>query len=154
MKKIVIMSDNHGCYQHVDRILEDNKDADLFIHCGDHEGYDEQLDKFIAVRGNNDWTSSLENIQIVEFENYRIAVCHGHQFGYYNKEEHMIEFCQDNEVDILFTGHTHMPMDIEREGIRMVNPGSTALPRGGYPATYAIMTLDGGKIDVEFIEME
>ena len=71
MKKIVIMSDNHGCYQHVDRILEDNKDADLFIHCGDHEGYDEQLDKFIAVRGNNDWTSSLENIQIVEFENYR-----------------------------------------------------------------------------------
>ena len=153
MKKIVIMSDNHGRVADMIQVLEDNEDADLFIHCGDNEGYDDQLSEFVAVRGNNDWTSDLKDYEIIDFEGYRIGIAHGQYFGYFNKEEAMLEFAKENQLDILCCGHTHMPMNIDIENVKIINPGSTHLPRGGSPASYAVLYIDNEKMNVEFIEM-
>jgi putative phosphoesterase len=39
---------------------------------------------------------------------------------------------------LVFLGHTHRPMDIKLQGIRVINPGSAGQPRdGGWP-TYAL----------------
>ena len=51
MKKIVIMSDNHGDMNVLTdiKVLED--DADYYIHCGDSESYSLQdLDGFAGQR--------------------------------------------------------------------------------------------------------
>ncbi len=153
MKKIVIMSDNHRCFEHIYDILRENQDADLFIHCGDNEGFDDMLEDFVAVRGNNDWSSDLKDFEIVDFDGYRIGVAHGHQFGYFNREEAMLQVAKAYKLDILCSGHTHMPMDIDLEGIKCINPGSTHLPRGGSMPSYAILYIDNGKMNVEFKEM-
>ena len=40
MKKIVIMSDNHGDQSMIDYVKEHEQDGDYYIHCGDSEAYD------------------------------------------------------------------------------------------------------------------
>lgn len=43
------------------------------------------------------------------------------------------------KTDIVLVGHTHIPIAIEIEGIRVLNPGSCGQPRDGDPrASYAI----------------
>ncbi|MBI9096605.1 MAG: phosphodiesterase, partial [Sphaerochaeta sp.] len=42
------------------------------------------------------------------------------------------------EGDILVSGHTHIPVATEQEGIFLVNPGSVAIPKGGFPPSYCI----------------
>ena len=151
MKKIVVMSDNHGHDIDIMTVQEENKDADLFIHCGDSEGYLELLENFIAVKGNNDWNFPLERVIVFEFDGMKMAVIHGDQFGYFSRESRMIEFSEEYGVQIIFTGHTHMPQnEVLENGVRVINPGSTYLPRGGTPRSYAVVYKEGNNIDVEF----
>ena len=43
--------------------------------------------------------------------------------------------------DIFLFGHIHLPRLYENEaGILILNPGSAAYPRGGSPASYAILS--------------
>lgn len=153
MKKIVVMSDNHGHFDHLEYVIDKNKDADLYVHCGDNEGFDEQLSSFTAVKGNNDWPTNLGKVERFTINNHKYMVMHGDYFGYFGREQAMVDFCFKNDVDILITGHTHFPMDQEIDGKRLINPGSTALPRGGSKHSYAIIYDDGDKVSVEFKEV-
>ncbi len=45
--------------------------------------------------------------------------------------------------DTLLLGHTHVPVCLEREGIRIVNPGSAAIPKAG--SRHSCMTLEDGR---------
>lgn len=152
MKKIVIMSDNHGQTNQINEVLKRHPDADYFIHCGDFESYDDVVENFVAVRGNNDWGSSLPKYQTLMIEGKKIVVCHGEKFGYFNREYYMELFAKENAIDILISGHTHMPLNEVVDGIHLINPGSTYLPRGGSLPSYAIMYLDLDHVEVEFVE--
>ena len=154
MKKIVIMSDNHGATNHIEKVRLKNPDADYYIHCGDFESYDDVVDGFIAVTGNNDWGSALNKYESLEVEGYKILICHGQQFGYFSREQYMVEFAKENHIDILISGHTHMPLNEVIEGIHLINPGSTYLPRGGSLPSYAILTIDQDQVQVEIIPFE
>ncbi|NIM10368.1 MAG: hypothetical protein GTO45_00125 [Candidatus Aminicenantes bacterium] len=53
------------------------------------------------------------------------------------------------DYDIVFLGHTHWTMDIIRERIRIVNPGSVGQPRdGGWPS-YAVYDARSEKLEVK-----
>lgn len=52
---------------------------------------------------------------------------------------------------LVFLGHTHYPMDIQREKIRIINPGSAGQPRdGGWPS-YAIYDDDSRSLEIKRI---
>nr|WP_319474444.1 phosphodiesterase [uncultured Sphaerochaeta sp.] len=40
---------------------------------------------------------------------------------------------------IVISGHTHIPVAEERDGMFFINPGSVSLPKGGYPASYCLL---------------
>jgi len=40
---------------------------------------------------------------------------------------------------IVISGHTHIPVAEEKDGLVFINPGSVAIPKGGYPASYCIL---------------
>ncbi len=41
-------------------------------------------------------------------------------------------------IDVILEGHTHIPL-LSRSGtVIRLNPGSVSLPKGGFPATYAV----------------
>ncbi|MFL5342283.1 MAG: metallophosphoesterase family protein [Gemmataceae bacterium] len=54
-------------------------------------------------------------------------------------------------VDMVCVGHTHVPYEIEANGVRVVNPGSVGLPRDGDPrASYVI--IENGKVQFRRVE--
>lgn len=40
---------------------------------------------------------------------------------------------------IVISGHTHIPVAEEHDGMIFINPGSTSIPKGGYPASYCVL---------------
>ena len=155
MKKIVVMSDNHGVDGMMDYIRSLEPDADYYIHCGDSEADDtELLEDFICVRGNNDWSIDLPDEQVIKIEGVPIYITHGHRFGYFNRELAMNDALTRHHCKILFSGHTHVPM-FEQEGdFYYINPGSTTLPRGGSPRSYAVVMLDKDHVECQFKTLE
>lgn len=151
MLKIAVMSDNHGDDNQIRSFLNFEKDANYFVHCGDSETWNpEILHRFYAVKGNNDWTLDLKNTIIFEAGGHRIMVTHGHRCGYFNREYILSELAKENQCDIVFCGHTHIPMHAFVDGVHVINPGSTRLPRGGSSNLYCVCFLDGPNVKVEF----
>ena len=153
MKKVIVMSDNHGQAFMMERIKELEANADFYVHCGDSETVEETLKGWIAVSGNNDWQANLPNSLIFTAGEVRFLVCHGHRFGYFNREEYMIEVLRENNCQVLLSGHTHVPQCEYIEGHYLVNPGSTTLPRRGSAKSYCVITVDNENIDIQFKEL-
>lgn len=151
MIKIAVMSDNHGLDEHVSRVAHLENDALYLVHCGDSETFDDHLlRRFYAVRGNNDWMIDLKNNIIFEAGDHRILVTHGHRIGYFDRAEILATMAKENNCNIVLCGHTHMPMHEVVNGVHVINPGSTRLPRGGSDYTYCVLYLDGSDLKLEY----
>lgn len=150
MKKLVIVSDNHGDDEVLLRVKRLESDADYYIHCGDSETFDFQLlNDYYSVKGNNDWHLNLPKQLTLEVEGYKILVTHGERLGYFNREYAMNDLLTQNHAQILISGHTHMPMYMKDGDFYYINPGSTSFPRGGSERSYGILLLD--KENIKFI---
>lgn len=58
------------------------------------------------------------------------------------------------EFRTVFLGHTHRPMDIMREDIRVVNPGSAGQPRdGGWPS-YAVYDKIAERLEIKRVPFD
>lgn len=155
MKKIVVMSDNHGYQDKIEMVKNLEKDGDYYIHCGDSETYHkDDLRGWICVRGNNDWSLDLPNEAILEVEGIRILITHGQYFGYFNRELKMKGLLEENNCSLLLSGHTHMPSIVEEGDYVFINPGSTSLPRGGSKPSYAVIYIDDKKIKAQIKEIK
>ena len=155
MKKIVIMSDNHGDQSMIDYVKEHEQDGDYYIPCGDREAYDLRvLESFICVQGNNDWSLDLPKEARLVVEGVSIFITHGQYFGYFNRELAMNDILTRNHCQVLISGHTHMPMFQKDGSFYYINPGSTTLPRGGSARSYAVLFIDNGKLDFRLKEIQ
>ena len=154
MKKLVIMSDNHGDDEMMAYIKSLEPDGDLYIHCGDSEASDmDLLEGWVCVRGNNDWSLKLPNFVKLQVEEVTILVTHGQFYGFYNREKRMMKDMRKYKATVMISGHSHMPL-IHREGrFLFVNPGSTSWPRGGSKAAYALMYVNGSDVQAEIKEL-
>ena len=150
MKKVVVMSDSHGYHKMIDEVQRLEPDGDYYVHCGDSEAREEQLKGWICVRGNNDWMAPFDDEVVFEVEGVRFLVTHGHRYGYYKREEAMVDDLRRHGCDVLLSGHTHVPQCDEVTGFYLINPGSTTLPRRGSGKSYCTILVDQGKIEVKF----
>lgn len=153
MKKVVVMSDNHGQHKMINEIRRLEPDGDYYVHCGDSEALEDLLKGWISVRGNNDWMAKLEDEKVFEVDGISFLVTHGHRYGYYNREELMVSDLIKHGCNVLLSGHTHVPQCQEIDGFYLINPGSTTLPRRGSNKSYCVIYLDQGKLDFEFREI-
>jgi predicted phosphodiesterase len=53
---------------------------------------------------------------------------------------------------LLIYGHSHIPMVLEEDGLRLVNPGSPTWKRRQPRPTYAVVTLST-TIDVQLVQL-
>ncbi|MBS3781652.1 MAG: metallophosphoesterase family protein [Candidatus Thermoplasmatota archaeon] len=67
-------------------------------------------------------------------------------------EEEFEEF-KDIDQDLVFLGHTHIPMDRKINGRRYINPGSLGQPRDG-DTRAAYVVLEDGEITFERLEYD
>ena len=161
MSKWMIASDLHGDASCVERLLERYREsgAERLILLGDllyhgprndlPEGYapkrviellNNVKDELLCVRGNCDTEVDqmvlqfpiLADYAYLSIDGLTIFATHGHTW---NKEK----MPPLKKGDILLHGHTHVPVgDRFGEGYRVLNPGSTSIPKENSPKSYMI----------------
>ena len=146
--KIIVVSDTHGHSGSLDRVMEFHSDADAVIHCGDSRGemanvktrYPDK--KYYEVRGNCDFGSNLPLWLTFNLDGLKFMVTHGHAYNVKFGLSELIYAARQEECDMVFYGHTHIPHDEIINGMHVFNPGSC----GGWGASFGIVETRGGQI--------
>ena len=147
-----LISDTHGLLR--EEALRALEGVDLILHAGD-VGAPKILEKLrtigpvAAVRGNVDtgaWADALPLTEVVETGAATI---------------YMLHILKDLQVNpgiagfaIVVSGHTHQPLQFEKDGVLYVNPGSAGPRRFQLPVTVGRLDLRARPWKVEFIELE
>ena len=159
----MIASDIHGSAWYCRKMMEalEKEQADRLILLGDllYHGPRNDLPKEYApkevirmlnkeknriynVRGNCDAEvdqmvlpfNILDERKIVEVDGRRILLHHGHHET------------DTSTVSVVMSGHTHVPVLEEKDGVLYLNPGSTTIPKNGSRPSYAVW--DDGRISI------
>lgn len=159
--KYMFASDIHGSAYYCRKMLEKYQEsgADRLILLGDllYHGPRNDLPKEYApkeviamlnehkheiytVRGNCEAEVDQMVLEFPVLADYAVLVLNGLTFfathGHVFNQDHLPPL---KAGDILIHGHTHL-LKAERFGDYFVlNPGSTSIPKGGNPATYAVL---------------
>lgn len=158
--KILVVSDTHRYQGNFYELLDEIKNIDYVIHCGDTEGCEDEMESvcrvpFVAVAGNNDFWTYLPKERILEFEGHRIFVAHGHTYNVSSGLWRIMDEAKDRGCDIALFGHTHRPTYSTDGELQVMNPGSISLPRqaSGRPSYGIIELTDDGKAVCSLHEM-
>ncbi len=150
--KIGVISDTHGKLN--PQIPTVFKGVDHIIHAGDICGEDvlENLEKIAsvtAVKGNMDFgelSFKLSATETIELGNALVYILH---------IPHMIDIEPDEKgLNVIITGHTHIPRIETRKNVLYLNPGSATFPKQQSSPTVAFLHIDGTKINAEIIELK
>lgn len=133
--------------------------ADLILHAGDVTGAAllDELASFAPVHvamGNRDrpdvsaWGAPAE-VRLT-LEGVPVAMLHdsGARQG---RERRMRR--RFPEARVVVFGHSHIPIDTEADGQRLLNPGSPTWKRRQPAATYAEMDLEAGRVRTRIVEL-
>lgn len=159
MKKIIVFSDSHGEMNDfrwlAEQIIREYGPLDGFIHCGDGARDFEQLRNWLLkdnpqaelwqVSGNCDFAPSLPNWTVIEQENVRILITHGHRFHVKSDLNLLDQFAEKQGCVLTLYGHTHIA-NWEMRSTLLVNPGSVRQGRA------ALLTLNDGQFDAKLLE--
>ncbi len=141
--RIVVASDNHGD-QHVLQEIKNKykQNGVLFVHCGDSEGTSDDVEGFIAVRGNNDYDLRVPYQRNFEIEDKVFYVTHGHKEIMFNDVLPLSIMLKEYGVNIVFFGHSHVFFNQIVNGVHFINPGSLHYNRDRTPPSYALVDID------------
>ena len=90
---------------------------------------------------------------LITANNHKILMTHGHMQGVdygYNK---LGLDAKLQGASIAIHGHTHIPVFEQRGDFTFINPGSISRPRGGSPASFAILTVEKNFVDAAFLRI-
>lgn len=117
----------------------------------------------VFIKGNCDayYGKELKNAAVFELNGHRFFCTHGHKYGVSYGIMNLVYTAMENDCDIAMYGHTHMPFDdtfgeedSSVAAVRVLNPGSISLPRGGNQKSYMVMSFgNDGDFEVELKEL-
>ena len=155
---LTVVSDTHGTDDHrlSGRTLTAVRDADFVVHAGDFFT-ETVLDAFLAengslaaVIGNNDEPAVRDRLpsqRVVEFDNLRLVVVHGHE----HTATALDLLGRQEAADLVVVGHSHRPEFRDDGDVPVLNPGSHAQPRRYRPA-HAELERDGDGVHGRLVE--
>ena len=114
------------------KLIEGLQAVDLIIHAGDWTSLDVyhellQIAPVLGVFGNVDPYEVQEVFEekvILEVSGFKIGVIHGHAGKTKNTPARALEAFQDNKMDVIIFGHSHIPYKEVIENTLLFNPGS------------------------------
>lgn len=128
--KITVLSDTHipkKAKTLPPQVVTELENCDLIIHAGDWQTIHvyHELIKYGNVKGvygNVDSEELLELLPeklVVELEGTRIGVVHGHGKRW-TTERRAMEAFADDQVDCIFFGHSHIPIQKRSQGCPII----------------------------------
>ena len=145
--KIIVVSDTHGSYRNFKKVMELNRNADIVVHCGDSRDEVENIklefpDKvYYTVKGNCDLGSMLPATEEFTVDGVRFMATHGHLFNVKYGMFDIDKAARDKGADVVLFGHTHIAVDVVRDGIRFFNPGSL-----GFGKSFGVIEIKDGQV--------
>lgn len=170
--KIMIASDIHGSEKYMVKLLDAYKRSgakklvllgDILYHGPRNDlsaGYNPKAvieilngikEELLCVRGNCDTEVDQMVLEFPIMSDYAVLsdgekmiyLTHGHKYG-------VDYFPNAKAGDMIIQGHTHIPMDEVRNGIRCVNPGSVALPKCG--SNHQCLIYENGEFEIILLD--
>jgi len=149
---IGVISDTHGLLR--PEAVAALKGSDLIIHAGDVGAPDvldalRKLAPTFVVRGNIDkahWADALPATAHVEVGELQLHVLH-------NIAELDLGPAAAGYAAVIY-GHSHQPSIETREGVLFLNPGSAGPRRFRLPVSIARVSVAGGKLRPEIVELQ
>jgi len=155
MKHIIgLISDTHGLVRpDVHTALTG---VELILHAGDVGG-DDILDELgliapvHAVYGNTDPVDNPRMPSAIErvIDGVSIHVSHGHEVGPPTPAKLLARY----PAEVIVYGHTHKQLITQADSRWVVNPGSAGQRRFDLMPSVARMTIDGGKVEIEIVDL-
>lgn len=161
--KVLVISDTHGKIDKVKDVLEEEGEIPIqaVLHCGDYVSDARILAKFYphlkvySVYGNCDVGFGGEYNHLVELEDVKIYMTHGHRYGVkWGEYEDLVIDAAAYDAQVAVCGHSHQAYLKDHEGMLVMNPGSITLPRDTPYPSYGILEVEKGKIlDVAILQL-
>ena len=145
--KIIVVSDTHGSYRNFRKVMHLHRNADIVVHCGDSR---DELDKimmdhpnmrFYAVKGNCDFGTNLPVTEDFTVQGVHLMATHGHVYNVKYGLFDLDRAAREKGADVVLYVHTHIAMDVLRDGIRFFNPGSL-----GYGGSFGVIEIKDGMV--------
>lgn len=153
--RVAVVSDTHAprrwttCPPAVAECLDG---VDLILHAGDVcvPSVLDELSTFAPVRavlGNNDGPEvaawGVPEIAQFEADGVRFAMIHdsGPSAGRWRRMRHRFP-----QADVVVFGHSHVPMNVEQDGLRLFNPGSPTDRRTQARGTVGLLEIADGRV--------
>ncbi|MHA1754321.1 MAG: YfcE family phosphodiesterase [Candidatus Odinarchaeia archaeon] len=155
-EKILIIGDFHipNRASEVNPIIVDyltRQNYSLILSTGDLTSKEvlsflESLGTFKVVKGNMDFLDLPDKI-ILEINNTRIGLIHGHQVYPRGDLNKLTKYSKALKINILISGHTHSSFAVKKDNIILLNPGSVTGAWGGgdYSGIEEFMEVEGLK---------
>ena len=142
-----VCSDSHGNTANLNSVLE-LEAPDVFVFLGDglRDLRNLQLPpncRRYAVRGNCDFGTDEPEVRLLDLENVRILVVHGHRYAVKNSLLRLGLLAQEHRADVTLYGHTHRQDAQWSDGRLLLCPGSVGSAHG----SYAVLTVGNGRFD-------
>src|SRR5262245_60369792 len=143
--RILVLADTHNRLP--ENVTEMAQDADEIWHLGDvcAETILDELRAIgppvIVVRGNCDSNSEWPLVLDLARGGLKIRL------------QHVPPDHPPYDVDVLLHGHTHVPRNEKRGGVRFLNPGCVTRPNRGAPPSVAWLEIAVGKIRWELVSL-
>jgi len=129
VKKIVVISDTHGNFTTIDKLLPIMNESDYVFHLGDHDSdikiYEREIKAQVySVKGNCD--GGGDDI-VLTVDGVKLLLTHGDRYGVKSSLYKLLLRARELGVKAVFYGHTHRADIKEEDGIYLINPGSCTI---------------------------
>jgi hypothetical protein len=149
--RIGVISDTHGLLRA--EALAALQGVEHILHAGDVGDISilEELKKIApmtAIRGNVDTHGACAQLPATE-----MVELGGKSFYLVHSVHDLDVSPQAAGIDCVVSGHSHKPEIETRRGVLYLNPGSAGPRRFSLPVTVAVVTVDGGAMRAEIVEI-
>lgn len=149
MTKLLVISDTHNDKYNLNKVIKNEPNIDNVVFLGDgmsniEEVFFNSRTTLYSVAGNCDTDYFIPSEKIINIENTKIFITHGHFYDVKITLKNVVKEAKSKGCNFAFIGHTHEQTDETIDGVRIINPGSVS-----FFGHYAIITVDNDNIDVE-----
>lgn len=157
--KIALVSDTHNIMSSVEKacaVIEKEK-PDIIIHLGDVMDDAEVMEAILGrevrrVPGNCDYSVYEPQELLIKTEHLTLLAVHGHVQGVKSTLGLLARHAREKGAQVAFYGHTHMADESVVDGVKLLNPGSAALPKRGQKPSIAMVTV-GTSASIKLIHL-
>jgi putative phosphoesterase len=100
--------------------------------------------KVECVAGNNDFFGNYPEEKVINFDNKKLLLTHGHEYRVNHSYDGLIKKGKELKIDGVLFGHTHAAHEQIIDNILCFNPGSISLPVRN--PSYGIIETKGDKL--------